>query len=296
MYKGGEVAIVDDRSDEGFGIGVLAARTGVTPGVLRTWGNRFGFPAGGRSATGHRRYSDADVEQVRRVLEARDTGIPLRMAIDAVTEHAEQHRVDSVHAALAARFPDLRTQRLGRRPLLAVSHAVEDEALARADRPVVLGAFQEGHRYERSRHRWEELARTASWSAVVADFDDRLAADPAARPARCQLPADSPMRREWTVATLSPSHAAVVSAWEVPAAPGAEPVFEAIISTHRPAVVVAARVLRDAAQAAGAQPPAAVDRLLESATSGPATSSVDADRMWLRTLARLDREGEASGQ
>ena len=285
------MARTDDRAAEGFSIGVLAARTGLTPAVLRTWDNRFGFPAGGRSATGHRRYSDDDVEQVRRVIEVRDTGVPLRLAIDSVTQGAEGDGADSVHAALAARFPDLRPQRLGRHPLLAVSHAVEDESLARADRPVVLGAFQEGHRYEESRHRWEELARTASWAAVVADFDEQLPADPTARPARCQLPADSPLRREWTVATLSPSHAAVVSAWEVPAAPGAEPVFEAVISTHRPAVVVAARVLCDAARRAGARPPAEVERLIDAAAAGPATSAVDADRMWLRTLARLDRRG-----
>ena len=120
---------MDDRSAEGFSIGVLAARTGLTPAVLRTWDNRFGFPAGGRSATGHRRYSDDDVDQVRRVIEVRDTGVPLRLAIDSVTQHAGRGPVDSVHAALAGEFPELRPTRLGRLPLLAVSHAVEDEAL-----------------------------------------------------------------------------------------------------------------------------------------------------------------------
>jgi DNA-binding transcriptional MerR regulator len=278
-----------DRAAEGFSIGVLAARTGLTPAVLRTWDNRFGFPAGGRSATGHRRYSEDDVRQVRRVVEVRDTGVPLRLAIDSVTRDGRREGADSVHAALAAAFPDLRPQRMGRHPLLAVSHAIEDESLARADRPVVLGAFQEGHRFEHSRHRWDELARTASWAAVVADFDDALPADPSARPARCQLAADSPMRREWTVVTLSPAHAAVVSAWEVPSAPGEEPVYEALISTHRPAVTVAAGVLCEAARAAGAHPPADVERLLDASAAGPATSAVDADRMWLRTLARLDR-------
>jgi DNA-binding transcriptional MerR regulator len=291
MHKGWEGTEMADRAAEGFSIGVLAARTGLTPAVLRTWDNRFGFPAGGRSPTGHRRYSEEDVRQVRRVVEVRDTGVPLRLAIDSVTRDDRRPGAESVHAALAAEFPDLRPQRLGRHPLLAVSHAVEDESLARADRPVVLGAFQEGHRFEQSRHRWDELARTASWAAVVADFDEALPADPGARPARCQLAADSPLRREWTVVTLSPSHAAVVSAWEVPSTPGEEPVFEAVISTHRPAVVVAARVLCEAARAAGATPPAEVERVLDVAAAGPATSAVDADRMWLRTLTRLDRRG-----
>ena len=75
-----------DRVAEGFSIGVLAARAGVTPGVLRTWENRFGFPRGERSASGHRRFTDADVALVRQVLEVRDSGLPLQVAIDAQLE------------------------------------------------------------------------------------------------------------------------------------------------------------------------------------------------------------------
>ncbi|MCW2737985.1 hypothetical protein [Nocardioides sp.] len=82
----------------------------------------------------------------------------------------------------------------------------------------------------------------------MADFDDELPADVAALPARCQLPEGSPLRREWTVVTVSATRAAVVSAWEVPSRPGDDPVYESVISTHRPAV----------------------------------------DQMWLRALARLD--------
>ena len=55
---------MSQRLSEGFSIGVLAARTGLTPAVLRTWENRFGFPSGERSTTGHRRFTDADVERV----------------------------------------------------------------------------------------------------------------------------------------------------------------------------------------------------------------------------------------
>ena len=273
---------------EGFSIGVLAARTGLTPAVLRTWENRFGFPTGERSATGHRRFSDADVERVREVLEVRKSGVPLQVAIDAVVRRHEQQAPASVHAALAGEFPELRPQRLSRRSLVAMSHAVEDEAMARADRPVVLGSFQEGHRFAASRHRWDELARTASWSAVVADFDDSLPADVSASPARCQLPEASPLRREWTVVTVSDSRGAVVSAWEVPSRTPAEVVYESVISTHRPAVLAAARVLADVARASGARPPDEVGRLLGDTTPRPAMSPGDADRMWLRALARLD--------
>ena len=63
---------------EGFSIGVLADRTGLTPTVLRTWENRFGFPSGTRSPSGHRRFSDADVDLVRQVQDLRSSGVSLR--------------------------------------------------------------------------------------------------------------------------------------------------------------------------------------------------------------------------
>lgn len=278
---------MSERSTEGFSIGVLAARTGLTPAVLRTWENRFGFPAGERTSTGHRRFCDADVQQVREVLEVRASGTPLQAAIEAVTR--DRHPAPtSVHAALAGSFPALRPQRLGRRALIAASYAVEDEAMARADRPVVLGTFQEGHRFAGSRHRWDEMARTASWAAVVADFDDALPADVEALPARCQLPEGSPLRREWTVVTVSATRAAVVSAWEVPTRATERPVYESVISTHRPAALVAARVILDATVATGARPPADVVRLLGDTTPRPAPAAADVDQMWLRALARLD--------
>ena len=200
---------------EGYSIGVLADRTGLTPTVLRTWENRYGFPAGSRSPSGHRRFTDRDVDLVRQVQEVRSSGVSLGVAIETV-QRRRRRPVESVHAVMARDFPQLGVQRLGRRTLVAASHAVEDEALARAERPLVLGAFQEGHRFGSQQHRWDELARTSAWSAVVADFTGGGVADPLASPARCQLPEGSPLRREWTVVTISEDRAALVSAWEVP--------------------------------------------------------------------------------
>ncbi len=275
-----------DRPSDGFSIGVLADRTGLTPTVLRTWENRFGFPSGTRSASGHRRFTDADVDLVRQVQELRAGGMGLAAAVDTV-QRRRRRPVESVHAVMAREFPHLGVQRLGRRSLIAASYAVEDEALARAERPLVLGTFQAGDRFADQRRRWDELARTAAWSAVVAEFDESLPADPSASPARCQLAEGSPLRREWTVVTVSDSRAALVSAWEVPGSPGAERVYESVITGHRPAAVAAARVLLDATRAAGAEPPADVVRLLDE--RGPETTAVDTDRVWLRALAHLDR-------
>lgn len=271
---------------QGFSIGVLAARAGVTPGVLRTWENRYGFPAGDRSPSGHRRFTDTDVDLVRRVLEVRDGGLPLQVAIDTVVRDREVEDERSVFAAAAAAAPGVRPLRLGRRPLIAASHAVEDECLARGERAVVLGAFQLGHRYASSRHRWEELGRTAAWAAVVADFDDETGADLTASPVRCQLPGDSPLRREWAVVGLGDSYAALVAAWEVPSS-GGEPAYEAVISTHRAVVVAGARVLTNVVRAAGGEVPARAARLVDALGPAPATTSVDADRTWLRALAEL---------
>lgn len=276
------------QSSEGFSIGVLASRTGLTPAVLRTWEHRFGFPAGQRSPAGHRRFTEADVRRVREVLEVRDAGVPLQLAIDSVARRDDDGPADSVHAVLVREFPGLRPQRLGRPALVAASYAVEDESLARADRPVVLGAFQSGYSFGRARHRWDELARTASWCAVVAEFDDDLPADPDGRPARCALPSGSPLRREWVVVSVSAGFAAVVSAWEVPTRPGEEPEFEAVISTQRPVALAAARVVVGTARSAGARPPALVDRLLDDVAPRVGATAAEADRVWLRALAHLD--------
>lgn len=278
----------DTSTSGGFSIGVLASRTGVTPNLLRTWEHRFGFPAGERTASGHRRFTDADVDLVRQVLAARTSGTPLQVAIESVTRRQATARDTSVHAALVRDLPQLRPQRLGRTALVAASRAVEDETLARADRPVVLGAFQHGFHFAQSRHRWDELARTAAWSVVVADFGDSdPPPDPLARPARVHLPDDSPMRREWTVVTLSATFAAVVAAWEIPAASGSGD-YESVISTSRAAALTAARVILGVVRSAGGQPPDHVEDLLAEPASVPDTSGPDADRMWGRVLAQLD--------
>jgi len=274
-----------------FSIQTLASRTGVTTNVLRTWENRFGFPAGQRTAAGHRRFTDEDVARVHEVLLARESGIPLQLAIDSVLRRHEHADEVSVHGALVREFPELAHQRLSREALVAASHALEDETLARAEGVMVLGAFQAGHRFAEEQHRWNELARTATWCAVVADFDETeesdLRSDPQARPARCHLPANAPMRREWTVVSLGAAFGSVLSAWEVPSAPGQPTRFEAVISTQRRAALVAARVITGVAEAAGATPPNEVRQLLigEAATDA---ASAGADRLWLRALANLD--------
>ncbi|HEX6248469.1 MAG TPA: DICT sensory domain-containing protein, partial [Nocardioidaceae bacterium] len=244
--------------ETGFSIQELASRTGLTPNVLRAWENRYGFPAARRTAAGHRRFTDDDVRLVLEVLRSREQGLPLRLAISSALGRQRHTHAASAHGALIREFPELAHRRFSRSALVAVSRALEDETLASGERRLILGAFQQGHRYEASHARWEELARTAAWCAVVADFEDApegdLDADPGALPARCHLPQSAPMRREWTVVSVGDAFGAVVSAWQVPTEPHRPSLFEAVISTRREVAVVAARVITAVAEAAGATP------------------------------------------
>ena len=52
----------------------VVERTGVAEGTLRMWERRHGFPVPERLPSGHRRYSEEQVELVLRVLAARASG------------------------------------------------------------------------------------------------------------------------------------------------------------------------------------------------------------------------------
>ena len=76
-------------SDGGLTIGQLAERTGAAAGTLRMWESRYGFPRARRLASGHRRYSEEDVEHVRDVLRRRESGLSLPAAIEQALARAE---------------------------------------------------------------------------------------------------------------------------------------------------------------------------------------------------------------
>ncbi|MFS3130574.1 DICT sensory domain-containing protein [Nocardioides sp. Bht2] len=277
-----------------FSVGELAERTGLTPGVLRTWENRHGFPEGRRKGSGHRRFTERDVEDVRQVLEARAAGVPLRLAIDTVRSQRGQLDSPSLFAQLTASFPYLQPRRLSRKVLVALSHAIEDESLGRGGAALALGAFQTGDRFGESAQRWHELARTALWAAVVGEFEaesDAASAGPGAggppgAPVLVQLPPGAPMRREWSVVCLSPEFAVVLAAWEVPATGARD--YEAFISTDREVVIAAARNLAGVVEAAGTPVPEAARKLLAETTIARAgTSALDTERLLLRAMSYL---------
>lgn len=51
----------------GLSVGAVAARLGVAPATVRSWGRRYGLLASGRSVGGHRRYTELDVAQLVRM-------------------------------------------------------------------------------------------------------------------------------------------------------------------------------------------------------------------------------------
>lgn len=274
-------------TDDGtLGIGELARRTGLTPQLIRAWESRFGFPEPVRTASGRRRYDVRDVDRIGRVLGLKESGSRLAQAVARVRDEPDDVRSLSVYGELRRTLPHLDSRLMRRDVLMAVSRAIEDEALARAVRPVVFGAFQREEFYLRSSPRWEELARTAERCVVFADFAET---DVAAEPARVALDPASPLLREWAVVVSSPDFSVVLTAWEVPeAGPGRR--FEVVFTLEPAAVRVALDVCTAAARAAGVTEPEVV-----AAAGGSRASGAAADALVLRAFDYLQHLGDDAG-
>ena len=226
----------------------MSARSGVSEATLRMWELRHGFPKPQRRSSGHRRYSEADLARVRAVLRGRESGLSLQAAIELAHDR-DEGQPPSVFAALRARFPELEPQLLPKRALLIMSRAIEDECLARAERPVLFGCFQRERFYRASEMRWRELARTAERAVVLADF--RQVRRPRNAAVEVPLRATDPLAREWAVVCESPGFAACMTGWERPSEEHGERMFETAWTVEAHAVRLAAQVCwRLASQAA----------------------------------------------
>lgn len=190
-------------------IGAVADATDISVDVLRAWEARYGFPVPERQASGHRRYSARHVAQIRQVQRDRDAGLSLEAAIARARAHSEEPEA-SIYAGLRRRWPDLPVQVLSKRVLTALSRAIEDECLALAERPVLIGCFQRERFYRSTEHRWHELARTATWSAVLADFEHTRVRPGV--PIEIAVADDDPLLREWVVVCDGPHLAVCLAA------------------------------------------------------------------------------------
>ena len=181
-------------------IGAMVKATGVGEATLRAWERRFGFPSPEREPSGHRRYSEADVDRVNAVLRHRSDGISLAQAIEQVIAR-DQPRTDSIFARLREVKPELAAQGIGSDQMGRLSRAVEDEIGARAEPGLLLGAFQREAAYRQSEARWSDLVRAGMESFVIADFPEVRV--PSGRPTEVPGAGTGPMAAEWVLICIA---------------------------------------------------------------------------------------------
>jgi len=232
----------------GLAIKDIAEQTGIAAGTIRMWEQRYGFPNPDRTPSGYRRYRDEDVAALRRVQAYRHRGLSVPAAIERAREQSAETDRPSIYAAVASAGPELRPQVLRKGTLVALSRAIEHEALARAASPVLVGAFQYEPFYRAVEPRYRRLARCADAAVVFADF--AAEAKPAGGPVEIPIGPEDALGNEWAVVIDAPGYAACLLAWEQPGVtePGEadDPSrrFEAIwtvdpVATRRAAMVAA---------------------------------------------------------
>lgn len=196
----------------------VAEQTGLAAGTIRMWETRYGFPVPQRTASGYRRYTRDDVEALRRVVALRHRGLSIPAAIDRARETGGPADHPSIYAAVASTDSAARPQVLRRSTLVALSRAIEHEALAHAASPVLVAAFQRERNYRQVEARYRRLARIADAAVVFADFP-ALRREPGA-PVEVPIdPADA-LGNEWAVVVDAPGYAACLLAWEQPGVTG----------------------------------------------------------------------------
>jgi DICT domain-containing protein len=256
---------------DGITIREVARETGVSEGTLRMWETRYGFPAPERLPSGHRRYSDDDIVQVRQVARDREAGLSMKAAIDRARELASEPEA-SIYAGLRRRRPDLQPYFLPKRTLIGLSHAIEDECAARAERPVLFASFQRERFWQHSRPRWRELARTAHSAVVFADFAAAHVPDDTLEPVELPIDRADPLGREWSIICDAPDYAAFLAGWERPGQDDVQDFerrFETIWSVEPALVREAARIASGFVQRIE---PGVVDRFVDRLRETPPPS------------------------
>ena len=253
---------------KGLAIKEVAERTGIAAATIRMWEQRFGFPEPARTPSGYRMYTEQDVDALRRVSTLRDAGLSVPAALERAKAASGSTDRPSIYGAIAGGDEPVPARRLRKRTLLEISRAIEDETLARAAGPVVIGAFQSVRNFHGVQHRYDRLARTADACIVFADFD--AVRERAGHPTEVPIRPEDVLGNEWAVVIDAPGYAACLLAWETPESqrddhlPDRERRFEALWTldphTVRRAALVGAALARRSAPEVGAE----MERLLES--------------------------------
>ena len=199
---------------KGLAIKDVAEKTGIAAATIRMWEQRYGFPEPARTPSGYRMYTDEDVEALRRVSTFRENGLSVPAALERARAASGATDRPSIFGAIAGADEPVPARRLRKSTLLAISRAIEDETLARAAGPVVVGAFQSVRNFEAVEHRYTRLAHNADACVVFADFDD--VRERPGHPIEVPITADDALGNEWAVVIDAPGYAACLLAWETP--------------------------------------------------------------------------------
>jgi DICT domain-containing protein len=234
----------------GLTIREAAERTGISAGTIRMWEQRYGFPDPARTASGYRTYTEADVATLRRVASYRARGLSVPAALDRAREAGGVTDRPSIYGAIVAADEPVHPQLLCKPTLLAISRAIEDETIARAAEPVVVGAFQRERHYRAVEHRYRRLAAAADACVAFADF--AALGGGGAEPLLVPIAPHDALGNEWAVIIDAPGYATCLLAWETLESqrdhgrPQAERRFEAMWTldprTVRRAALVAAAI------------------------------------------------------
>ena len=258
---------------KGLAIKEVAERTGIAAATIRMWEQRYGFPEPARTASGYRMYTDEDVDALRRVSTLRDER-PVRARRARARPRRPPGATDrpSIYGAIAGGDEPVPARRLRKRTLLAISRAIEDETLARAAGPVVIGAFQSVRNF-RGRRAPLPAARPRRRRLRRVRRLRRACASRPGQPAEVPIAPEDALGNEWAVVIDAPGYAACLLAWETPESqrddhlPDLERRFEALWTldprvVRRAALVGAALAARAgaergrAARGGAARPPA----------------------------------------
>jgi DICT domain-containing protein len=252
---------------DGLTIKDAAERSGLTPGAIRMWEQRYGFPVPRRTPAGHRRYDPGDVEALRRALALRDQGLSVSAALERAREADGATDRPSIYGAIvgAAGFP-VHPSPLRKRTLIQLSRAIEDETMAHAAAPVCFAAFQREEFFRHVEHRYRRMAVNADCTLVFADFAELRRRDNGL--VEIPIAAETALGSEWAVIVDAPGYAACLVAWErADARPEEvehedERLFEALVTLDPSTVRAAARAATRVVRAADPETSEHVDRLL----------------------------------
>jgi DICT domain-containing protein len=248
-------------------IGDFVSRTGVTEPTLRMWERRYGFPLPERTESGHRRYSENQAELVDQVQILRQVGLSLPAAIARAQAPTDPEAI-SLFSSLRSLRPGLEQRVVSKPVLIAFSHAIEDETLARAEATVLFGCFQREAFYRSAQPRWRELSAAARVAAVFADFEHVGPVGPTHgeyAPAEVPISRRQQVAREWAIVAYGGRSSVCMAGRELASsnvdAATPERAFEvvwtvepeAVQAVGRTCVALARRALPDLARAAEEQ-------------------------------------------